>query len=381
MADSRNSEIVEDLSKPTSDDITDDRSRLLELPVEKLYNPDENEPSIIGVMPDNEAKAAIRNLSETCKSLHQLFYPEREKHLAKRLLEYVLQGNETKVVEMAKWQPELFFIPSTAQDYAMDLEGNRRTIKNYSPVQAMVATGDKEMFKAVQPYLDALPNGRQRIQEQIKEKFPNGTDYPPCTDEFNRLIKAVAAAINNDQQIRWDWKNPNTATLQALEEFRNYLTKTHLGIIEKGHHFNLNNFIKTEEFCADRWRFWNGNQLSFFLVKVMAFQQRLCTAWQMQGNCTGFYYYVEKNRPLARHFKIKKGMKDKEINIFPLDNEDPSYRLGDVCYVENYSGSNLASGGEWRLLDVLLLQSYVKQIQQNFRGLFPHQSNKRRHAT
>ncbi len=321
MTGSRNDGIVGNPAEPTREDIDNNRSRLLELPVELLkVRNNKQDTTIIGVMLAEEAKDAIRNLSESCKKFHVLFNPKPEERLAKRLLEYVLQASENKVakvVEMAKWKPELFFVKSTAQDYAMDLKGNRRTIKDYSPIQAIVATSNKEMFAAVKSHLDTylstLPKGHQFLQDHIKEKFPNGIDYPPCTDEFNRLIEALAAAIDNDQQLKNNLKNPSATTLQALEAFREYLKP---GIVELGYHFNLNNFIKTEELYARYWIPWNRYQLSFFLVKAMAFQQRLCTAWQMQ----------------ASRMAVRGG-----------------------------------------------LQNYVKRVQQSFQDLFTIRGNKRRH--
>ena len=38
------------------------------------------------------------------------------------------------------------FIKATTQDYAMDLKGNRRTIKGWSSYQALFSTGDKDML-------------------------------------------------------------------------------------------------------------------------------------------------------------------------------------------------------------------------------------------
>ena len=94
-----------------------------------------------------QATDVMRRLSKTSTTFRYGFFgQEVDKRDAKQLLSYVLQSNEAKaakVLEKAKTNPRLFFIKATAQDYAMDLEGNQRTIKDWSPYQALFGTGDK----------------------------------------------------------------------------------------------------------------------------------------------------------------------------------------------------------------------------------------------
>lgn len=228
------------------------------------------------------ATDVMRRLSETGTTLHGFFRPELDQRDAKQLLIYVLQSNAARaaeVLKIAKANPRLFFIKVTAQDYAMDLEGNQRTIKDWSPYQALFGTGDKDMLAAVKPdldaYLDTLKDGRKMAAEQEREKFPDGFDYPPSTEEFNRLVNELAVAITNDLQLRTNWKNPNPETLTLLVQLRQYLKP---GIVETGHHFNLNDFIKTHEIYGQNWEPWTGEQLRFFAVNVIGFQERLMTA-------------------------------------------------------------------------------------------------------
>lgn len=288
------------------------------------------------------ATDVMRRLSETGTTLHGFFRPELDQRDAKQLLIYVLQSNEARaaqVLKIAKVNPRLFFIKATAEDYAMDLEGNRRTIKDWSPYQAMFGTGDKDMLAAVKPdldkYLDTLKDGRGMAAVQEQEKFPNGIDYPPSTEEFNRLVNDLAVAITNDAQLRTNWKNPNPATLSLLVQLRNYLKP---GIVETGHHFNLNDFIKTHEIYDQNWDPWSGEQLAFFRVNVIGFQERLMTAPQLQAACMGLNNYLNKDQPLKRSIEVKNYVTDKKITVVPFSSEDPSCRLGEGFVIDSYFG-------------------------------------------
>lgn len=371
MAESRNKNTALDATEPTHEDKINHRSRLVELPDELLKSQnDEPNRSITGVMPNNaETKNTIINLSATCHRMHRLF---GKKTLAQQLLQYVLQGKADKVMEMATIRPDLFFNESTAQDYAMDLKNNRRTIKNYSPIQAMVAAGDREMFNAVKPYLEHFANSRELpIDEHIYKKFPYGLSYPPCTSTFHQLITELATAISIDRSLIQK-KRPHPATLNALDAFREYLKP---GIIETGHHFNLNHLIETETIYNQHWRKWNGHQLSFFLVKVIAFQQRLATAHQQQANCMGLYPYLWENHSLKRSF-IVNDENNKKIEIFPLDNEDPFFRLGEHYYIENCYG--LLAKGTQEFGNRMILQNCIKlMMQQESKFLDVEQEKKR----
>lgn len=322
----------------------------------------------------------MKLFSQTSKTMQSILKQELDERDAEQLLIYVLQVNEAnkvKILEIAKTNPRLFFIKATAQDCAMDLEGNRRTIKDWSPYQALFGTSDKYLLAEVKPYLDTylktLPNGDELATEQEQEKFPNGFDFPPCTDEFNRLVEELAAAVTNDQQLKQNLKNPSPETLALLVKFRKYLQP---GIVETGHHYNMNDVIKTHEIFK---QFEYNNQLAFWSMFIIGFQQRLMTAPYLQAACTGLDKHVTQNQPLRRDFKLAVVTHDgdmKEITVVPFSGENPSCRLGEGFAINGYYGCGEAGWYAWRLGEVragvplyLYLENFVKQTQQSFQGL------------
>src|SRR5207244_10437428 len=91
-----------------------------------------------------ETAGIMGALSNTSQSMYALFKPKLD---TKRLLITVLQGNEDAVIRFAKINPKLFFVKETANDYARDLDGHCRTLKNWSAYQAMFGTGDMDMLE------------------------------------------------------------------------------------------------------------------------------------------------------------------------------------------------------------------------------------------
>ena len=359
---------------------------------------DPNEPSFLDQAPDVQrtivaaadekndyfspaATDVMQCLSNTGTTLHGFFKQELDQRAAKqaqKLLIHVLQGKAVQVLEMAKTSPRLFFIKATAEDYARDLADNERTIERWSPYQAMFGTGDKDMLKAVKSYLDAyldtIPDGRKMAAEQEQEKFPDGFDYPPSTDEFNQLINDLAEAITNDTQLRTNWKNPSPATQVLLTKLREHYKP---GIVKTGHHFNLSDLIKTDEICYQKWssNSWNWAQLTFFSVMAEGLQQRLLTAFQLQVACMGLDNYLNKNQPLIRNVEVMNYVTGKKITVAPFTSEDPLCRLGEGFVLDSYYGRGGAT--VWLFRTPRLLESYVKQSQQSFRDLCTHQRNKR----
>jgi hypothetical protein len=226
-------------------------------------------------------------------------------------------------------------------DNAMDLEGNRRTIKDWSPYQAIFGTHNKALLLAVKKsldgYLEALPNGFGMAADQEREKFPNGFDFPPCTDEFNQLINELEEAITNDQQLRHHWKNPSPATRILLAKLRNYYKPS---VVQTGHHFNMNDLIKTHEIDVRDWNnnIWNGFQSVFFEMFVIGFQERLMTAPYLDAACTGIHNHIKKGEPLKGNFEVMNHQTKKNVAVVPLASEDPSCRLGEGFVIDSYNG-------------------------------------------
>lgn len=347
-----------------------------------IDNIEVNIPAAANVKHDptsSEATDLMRVLSKTCTTMHKLFRPELDKRDANPLLIAVLQGNEEIALKIAKANPGLFFIKATAEDYAMDLEGNKRTIKDWSPYQAMFGTGDKDMLAVVKPHLDAylqnlkqlpkdyqnLQNGFEMAAAQEAEKFPNGFDYPPCTDEFNQLLESLADAIANDLQLRQVCTNPNPETRALLAKFREHLKP---GIVQAGHHFNMNDIIKTHAIYVENWAPWSGQQLAFFNVNVFGFQERMMTAPRLQAVCMGLDSHINRKQPLKRNFEVFNWVTGKKITVAPFTSEDPSCRLGEGFLVDScYGRGSLSLCGGDGPATLSALKNYVSKLSEAFK--------------
>lgn len=298
------------------------------------------------------AKLAIGN-----KALNAFFKPRLDAvkaQEAKKLLECVLfpiTANVEKIIELAKKQPQLFFIKATAQDQAMDLEGNRRTIEDWSPYQAMFGTSDNDLLAIVKPPLDAylktLPKGQEFAEAHVKEKFPNGLDFPASTADFNTL----AAAMTQDQQLK-DTGNPSPTTEALLKQLQATFKP---GVVRMGHHFNMNEYVKAHEIYDQNYYPWNENQIRYFTKHVLGFLQRLKTGVYLQVDITGVENLAPMNQndnqklqPLRRDFEVMNYAYavPQKVVVLPLDG-DPACRLGESFLVVDYTGRRGAWGVLW----------------------------------
>lgn len=318
-----------------------------------------------------KATKLIGNLSRTNKNLHVFFKPDINERGANYLLLAVLHGDENSVLKMAKSSPHLFFIKSTAKDYAMDLEGNGRTIEDWSPYQAMFGTGDAAMLALVKPDLDAylakIPDGEKLAYKQEQEKFPEGLGFSASKYDFTLLVNA----ITHDQNIIQTGQ-ASADTLALLEKFRADFKPD---IVKTGHHFNMSHLIKAHGiYYKKHWgglclpcgskSFWDSNQLDFFAVFVIGFLQRLLTTFYMQIASQGF---LNQHKPLDRLMRLRndfRGVNYRDVNYsenppFPLDDTHSDCRIG-LHFLVDSSNGGICKGwgyemGEYDLSEQLLL--------------------------
>jgi hypothetical protein len=289
------------------------------------------EPTITGVLPEAEATKAMRALAMSCRTFHTMFQLELDKRNPKELLEAVLLRKDTdKIIKAAKTNPKLFFIKATAHDYAMDLDGNRRTIKDWSPYQALFAVGNVDLLRAIKPHIDEylakIPNGNQFAIDQENEKFPNGFDFPPST--FATDVSSLIDAITNDFQLRVNG-NPNEATVEEIKKFRKRFKP---GVVSTGHHFNMNDLIAAHQTYDINWRPWNDRQFAFFGVQVIGFLERLMTTQYLWVACQGIKN-LEEGKPLKPDFEIENYVNRSKMVVVPF-NSDPSCRLGGTFVID-----------------------------------------------
>ena len=256
---------------------------------------------------------------------------------AKRILEYVLQGNHEEVIAAAKKYPSLFFVNvPTAQDYAMDLAGNRRTYENWSPYQALFATASPDTVKEVKKILDAsylaIPShGEVYAAKHVQEKFPQGFDYSENTYDFATL----AAIISQDTQLKTNWRNPSPATITAMNALEAYFKP---GIVKEGHPFNMNDFIEAHKVYEKNYGPWTVGQCRFFSIRVIALLERLLVARDLQAACQGVSN-IENDKKLTHSYEVDWG--SQKVVVVPFN---VSSGLAVDFVVDSYFGSGSLGG-------------------------------------
>lgn len=352
------------------DEQPSNETSLLDLPLNMLHR------NILDLTAKPEAIKIIRALSCTSKKLHQFFQPKIDERITKQLLKYVLQGKENEVLKIAKSNPRIFFLKATANDYAKDLLDKQRSIQDWSPYQAMFGTGDKDMLASVKPYLDAyltsLPDGANLAKQQEQEKFPNGFVYPPCKEEFMQWLDVFAKSVHCDSQLMRTGK-ASDATLNLLAQFnKNYEP----GVVTTGYHFNINDFIKTQEIYEKYWERWYESQLVFFSLKIIALQERLLTAPYLQLVCMGIKNYMS-GQPLQRDFESTAHdfTQKKALTIAPFTHKD--IQVGKGIVIDGYYGvcGPRVTGRAPGVLPSETWKEYVKQTEQSLQDLCVNQKN------
>jgi hypothetical protein len=288
----------------------------------------------------------LPQLSLFAASLESDILTEKDKMKAQELLTYVLQGNHNEVIKMAKSNPSFFFIKATAADYAKGLDANDacRIYEDWSPYQALFATGVAYTFTAIKPdldkYLATLENGSDLAYQQEQEKFPNGFDFPPSTYDFSALV----ADITKGAHLHYHGWFPNHATETTLDAFRMHFKPA---IVKSGHPFNMNDFRKAHEVYYANWDIWNRGQLDFFAVCVIGYLERMLTAPYLQILCQGLNavdlsininQFNEQDYRVFRHSsEVMNFRANKIMNLLPLDSYYP-WRLGVNFVVDTYCG-------------------------------------------
>lgn len=265
-----------------------------------------------------EATRAMCALSNTCKTFYTFFKPELTKRKSETILSYVLKCNDQKVLKLAATCPETFFVKSTVIDNATDLDGNHRILKDWSPYQALIGTGNVDLLKKVKPYLDVYLrsqfHGFDMAREQQIEKFPDGLDYPDELYDLESLAKAITADRKPGE------KSPNRFTFAELIKFWEYCKPE---VVEIGHHFNMKLFNEAHSIYDRYSSSWNKSQRNFFSVFVIGFLERLLPT-----------PYLKKLRLGLIKTDLLRHSEDCEILLRGLGS------LGKNQFIDYYTGSN-----------------------------------------
>jgi hypothetical protein len=299
--------------------------------------------------------------------------PELDKRAAKQLMEYVLHptlDNIVKAKAMVAANPRRMFVKTQGVEPASGIEeyvdattkklaarAVHRKIVNCSPFQAVLGTGDSELYNHLATHFDkvvyrddngnVVETGVQRALEQIKEKFPNGFDYPPIDTEFRELMTDIVTAITADQTLIAN-NRPSEATQRAIAELRKYLLQKN--DVTQGHHFNLNYLSEAFNVYFQNWEPGNGNQSSFFWCQVLGYLERQVTVVQAQAICEGITNHLEhkeQKRPHGRGLAVYNYLSRSDITYF----SDPAATdvLGLNIGIDIYPCGAQARGARWRL--------------------------------
>ncbi|KGP63343.1 hypothetical protein EP47_10810 [Legionella norrlandica] len=268
---------------------------------EKMAEPGHTIPSQLGnfsVLPrdmlleissflSNKSKA---QWSQTSHGFYQFFKNDLEKEAVTELNTHVLLGNEKKALAMIASCPERLCARGTAVDYS------GRTFKNVTPFQAALLSHDVTLWKKMEPYFDALPDGQAEKANQFKELFPEGLPKQESYD-FSTLIQIITKSSNAETRASLDKPLDITTPLGlGIDAFRKKFTK--LAMEET--FFNPMHLIKAFKVYDQQYSQWNDNQCRLFLCQVIGYVQRFLPACYAQAVCQGLYLVAGENQPLRR---------------------------------------------------------------------------------
>lgn len=286
-----------------------------------------------------------------------------------KLLESVLlDSSDDKIIKIAKKDPRLLFIKATAFDHALDLAGNRRTIEEWSPFQAIFGTMNYSLLEKIlndlENYFSEKPEARLLAMQQIDEKFPNTStdpkhdnrfDLKPCTDEFKQMIDKLTLAISKDKELR-KTGNPSQATLDLLDAYRIFSKPE---TVTSGYHYNMSNMIYIRYVFENSSKRWGGMERNFFSTKVIGSEQRLLTKAQWKVILRRFS--LQQNK-LADHFKTMSGNGGRlvEVMVLPLRQGQHGKILGENVFFDDYFG-HMAQSWLSILDDAAIASSVIEQ--------------------
>jgi hypothetical protein len=290
--------------------------------------------------------------STTCKHIHSLTKDEREKREASAILLSVMQGNEIKVKERLEINPGL--LTSTLGE-AKDYSG--RDIKELTPFQAALCSGDVEMCEMMKTYFDKIKNGNEEIKKQSKAIFPEGIDahvkkQQENVFDFNEIMKVIINANGDEATSALNKKFDKKLSLhQALEKFRTAFTEKSLSEIV----FNPTHLLKAFEMYNTEFNNLNNwDKRDLFWRQVIGFVQRYLPACMLQAFAQGIYGIVEENEKLRRSFDFSYS----GSSILPLEAED---RLGFDCAGGGLGGYERRGwGGSLQLFSKLCVSKNIK---------------------
>jgi hypothetical protein len=285
-------------------DIHEDKKQVI---VKKQIKPDLYEPFGYKVTPYSLNRDFLA-LSSTCKKLRGLTLEEREKRekeAASALLLAIVQGNENEAEKRLKEGPGLL---KCALGEAKDYSG--RDIKKLTPFQAALCSGDVEMVEMMKTYFDKLKNGKEEMEKQFKEIFPEGIDPHVKKQEkdvfdFSEILNAIKNAGNNEVTAALDKKFDKKSSLhQALDKFRKAFTDKSLSETV----FNPTHLLKAFKMYNTEFdNFNNLDKRDLFWRQVIGYVQRYLPACYLQAFAQGIYGIVERNKKLGRSFDFSYG--------------------------------------------------------------------------
>lgn len=261
----------------------------------------------------NSPKSIIRfgaKLSLTNHFHHAFFTQEIDRYkkpLATKLLKYVLHGKAQKAKKLYAEMPELLFIRVTAKDLATGIDEEDKMVHREvtaSPFQAALAARDIWMLQDMQDHLHRAPNCQQKINEQIKQQFPNDFCLSGSKYDFDWL----AGVILNDEQIGLTGK-PSEATQAVIKQFRkDFLPKK----CRRGILFNVNHLISAHFTYR---KYWGGDDhpnsfhslayAEIYWSLVIGYLNRLDTTVNAQASCHGLVELLKNMETLPRDFQLK----------------------------------------------------------------------------
>ncbi len=258
---------------------------------------------------ENVSVEVMRSLSKTCHTFHNLFQPEIEKQLAKKLCQHVVYGEMKEAEKLLAKNPRLLLVKAPVTDEAgRKILGTAFQIALGAKDVSLLPEKFNEMAEMIATYFKKIPDGEVEKQKQYAEQFPEGFEALEKERKArdSKALNTVFAAIKD--------KTPEEAQ-KTVTAFKDYLKQQTAGVIKTGYHFNEALFeqaltLYDNNFDACGGYFSAKNTLA--AVSVLGGIQRYFTANLAQCACDGFGEVVDKKKVLSR----SKLLEDKVTSFF-----------------------------------------------------------------
>lgn len=255
------------------------------------------------------------SLAETCRFLYHGTKDSLHARKLKELAHYiVIEPNEEKVKALLTQNPELITVVfnETTDTYG------RKLIKN-TIFQLAYGAGDDAMCLVLKPFFIQVHGSEEaaikemEIQRAAKFAEDKKADQN-ARDHLAAILQPAIAAITAEQfNLGNDADGKlilSSATLAAIETFREAFAQSQPRVIQKGMHFRLNTLLvetyNAYAVTATQWGY-RYNRCALFEDGILSCVLLAVPANDAQKFGQGLYYLQERHEPFGRSLALRVG--------------------------------------------------------------------------